>query len=148
MLEEQLPLEEVAAPQPMAADRRPLMPEPPAVRLLVVADVHRPTAPDAEARLDRFYTELLPLVREPGDVPRYRAERFAVVFDLVDPPVTRDAYQPLGIELYDLAPVEQALLELGYDFERVTGLVPGADALLLQDPAGNWVALTEYREVR
>ncbi|MEM6312561.1 MAG: hypothetical protein AAF743_00625 [Planctomycetota bacterium] len=144
------PLELEATGKPVASstDDRPHMPEPPPVRLLAVADVHRPTAAGQEPALDVFYTKLLPFEREPAEFPTYRAERHALVFDVLEPPIERESYQPVALQVFDLPATEEKLIDAEIEYEKVEHLTPGNDGLLLKDPAGGWVLVTEWREVR
>ncbi|MEM8874296.1 MAG: hypothetical protein AAGD32_08545 [Planctomycetota bacterium] len=143
------PLEVEASGKPVAAstDDRPHMPEPPPVRLLAVDDVHRPTVAGQERELDAFYTGFLPLLRESAPFPTYRAEKHALVFDVLEPPIERESYQPVALEVFDLPATEERLIDAEIEYEKVQHLTPGNDGLLLKDPAGGWVMITEYREV-
>jgi hypothetical protein len=51
----------------------------------------------------------------------------------------------LGVEIPSLAEAERKLIEGRIEYIRQKGLVPGHDNILLQDPAGNWLELTEAR---
>lgn len=132
------------------ADTRKHMPEPPPVRLVAVEDVHLPAAAGLETELDRFYVDLLKFVRgEHGDgLIVYHAENASLVFDVLEPPVEREKIVPTQIELlFDEQLFRQGLLEREIPFEFVRGVYPATDHLLLQDPAGNWLAVSQRRVV-
>ena len=134
--------------KPMADPRR-YMPEPPPVRVIAVEDVTLPAATGKAPELDAFYVGLLRFEREPGESSlSYRAENVRLRFDVRLPPVQRDDYRPVSIEVPLLADVEKKLVEMQTEYERQRGLTPGSDQLVLLDPAGNWVAISEMREIR
>jgi hypothetical protein len=135
-----------------AIDRRPHMPDPPPVWLLAVEDVHVrvPAEPGLAVRLDGFYVDLLRFERDgtrEADII-YRAENGRLYFDVVGAGYQREDFRPIAIDVPSLAILQQQLIEREIDHEWQRGLSAARDTLLLQDPAGNWVALTERREVR
>ena len=157
-----LPLEE-APPEAAiraiggASDDRPHMPEPPPVRLEVISDVVLPTVAGLERQLDAFYVRLLRFERgEPGgaaDGPRlpgpvYWADNHGVRFEVFEPPGGRESCRPIGIVTPHLDEIVQTLTVEGVEFEYIRGLVAGEDGVLLRDPAGNWLILVPWREVR
>ena len=77
----------------------------------------------------------------------YRAENLRLHVTLTDDQPDRDL-RPLGIEVACLADVQQGLIEREMEFEVQKGLLPGQRTLLLLDPAGNWVAISEAPAVR
>jgi hypothetical protein len=130
-------------------DQRPNVPEPPPVRLVAVEDVHVPAVSGLAPQLDAFYADLLRFARELGEASlTYRAENVRLVFDVQRPPVEREDFRAVMIEVPVLADVEKKLVELESEYERQRGLLPGHDHLVLRDPAGNWVAIGEMREIR
>ena len=130
-------------------DPRPHIPEPPPVRLVAVEDVHVPAVTGQAPQLDAFYVGLLRFAREPAESSlTYRAENVRLHFDVQRPPLERDDFRAMTIEVPVLADVEKKLIELETAYERQRGLLPGHDHLVLRDPAGNWVAIGEMREVR
>lgn len=142
-----------ALAQAAREDTRPTLVEPPPVRLAAVADVSLPTIAGLEPQLDAFYVDLLRFARAnnentPHKAPIYLAEKRAIVFHLVEAPPERDAVRPIAIQtpFYDQI-IEQLEFD-GVEYELVRGLVAGNDAILLRDPAGNWVAIGDWREVR
>jgi hypothetical protein len=129
----------------MRADGRPRMPEPPPVRLIAIADVHLPAARGREKALDTFYVTLLGFHRDttPEGFVLYRAEKHAIVFDLLDPPIERDRLPMTGIEVESLYLLERALLDQEYPHERVRSVEVGIEQIVVCDPAGNWLAICE-----
>lgn len=130
-----------------AADHRPLIPEPLPVRLVTVEDATLIAAAGLEVPLDEFYVGLLKFEREDGHEPIYRADNFRLRFQITERFPERDNLRPLLIEVPQLSELEHTLIELKLDYVRQRGLIPGETRLLLQDPAGNWIELTEYRTI-
>jgi hypothetical protein len=142
-------LEESTTPVRRADDHRPKLEEPLPVQLVAVADVTLPTLAGLEPKLDALYVAVLLFAKEQGGSDlAYRAENFSLRFHLVDGTVIeRQSVRPLGIIIPSLAVTEKKLVELEIDYFRQRGLLPGSEELLLQDPAGNWLTLTEQRAV-
>ena len=141
-------LEETSGEFVPQMDNRLRMPEPLPVRLVTIDDAHLPAAAGREVELDAFYVEMLRFERL--DVPEtlaYRAENFDLLFDVLEPPLERDTLRPLGIEVPSLADAQRILIDNQFEHIRQQGLLPGHDTILLQDPAGNWLALSESRAV-
>jgi hypothetical protein len=140
---------EPSAGKTLAPDARRLMPEPPPVRVLAVADVHLPTATGVQNELDAFYVDLLGFERVTlaDDVPTYRAENFALVFDVQEPPVNRDGLIATMIQVPSLSMLRTELDAREIPFESVRGLTPGHHHFMIKDPAGNWIAVSEWRVV-
>jgi hypothetical protein len=144
------------APQRYVAppkDRRPHMPEPPPVRLVAVEDVYVYSGSGLERPLDAFYVELLRFEREAHarDTDEalivYRAENARLIFEVIEPPLQHQDFRPIGIEVPSLAMIEQQIVEREIEYERLKGMVVGQETLVLRDPAGNWVALSEFRRI-
>jgi hypothetical protein len=135
--------------QPIA-DRRPLVPEPLPVRIVAIEDVDLPAASGLEKALENFYVVLLGFERDQADVDSLvlRAENVGLRFSVFEPPIVRDNLRTLGIEVLSLAESESRLLQAKIPYVRQRGLMPGQDALSLQDPAGNWLAVTEIQRLR
>jgi len=130
-------------------DQRLRIPEPPPVRLVTIDDAHLPAAAGSECELDSFYVDILRFEREPDfDFPIYRSENFRVVFDVLEPPIERETFRPLGIEVPSLDEIEQKLLVAEIKYVRQRGLMPGQASILLRDPAGNWVQIELRSELR
>ena len=145
-----LPLElEGPTGKTLAADLRPLVPEPPPVRLVAVADVHLPAADHLGRELDDFYAGLLRFDRRYGDedVIVYHAEKFRLFFDLEAPPIDRENVRPIGIEVRSLPLLLMQLAERRIEYQRIKNILTNQISLLLQDPAKNWVELSERNEV-
>ena len=129
-------------------DRRPRMVPPPPVRLLAVEDVRLAATTGQEAALDDFYVKLLRFERMiEEERPVYEAENFRIRFNWIEGLVERDDFRLLGIAVPSLAQLEGRLVEAKIEFVHQHGLQPGREALVLQDPAGNWLQLMEYRLV-
>ena len=130
-------------------DARRHIPEPPPVRLVAVEDVHVPAVSGLAPQLDEFYVGLLRFAREPAEASlTYRAENVRLQFDVQRPPVERDDFRAVNVEVPVLADVEKIFVERELAYERQRGLLPGHDLLVLRDPAGNWVAIGEMRQFR
>ncbi len=129
-------------------DRRPRMAPPPPVRLVAVDDVRLEARVGLEAELDAFYGKLLGFERltEAG-LPVYESENFRLRFDWLEGLIERDDFRMLGIAVPSLAEAEAKLVEAEIEYTRQRGLQPGQEMLILQDPAGNWLQLVEYRQV-
>ena len=125
------------------------MPEPPPVRLVAVDDVHLPAETGPSDRMDDFYVGLFGFERRYADrdVIVYHAERFRLMFDLTEPPVEHEHLRPVGVEVPRLAVLIERLRDAGVAFNVAKAIVSGQVVLEMQDPAGNWLAVTERREV-
>ena len=132
-------------------DRRPHVPEPPPVRLVAIEEI-RATAPTGvEAVMDRFYESILMFERETQCASSeicYKAENGKLFFELTNESIDRQDLRPIGVEVPFLGIIETKLVEREIDYQRLRGLTAGHDALLVRDPAGNWVSITEARGVR
>jgi hypothetical protein len=132
-------------------DRRPKIVEPPPVRIVSIDDCVLWAPAGLERQLDEFYIGLLRLEREESNAVEgghelvYRAENFRVRIEILECPVSREDFRPLTLVVESLADLARRLTEAEIDFQRQRGLVPGQDTLLLSDPAGNPVAIGEYR---
>src|SRR5438309_105753 len=119
-------------------DRRPHLPPPPPVSLVVVEDARLPAMAGLERQLDDFYVNLLEFERDEKSEPLvYKAENFRLSFDLVEGPVPRDDMRMLGVIVRSLADAMRKLTEAEIEFQRERGLIAGEERLLLLDPAGN-----------
>jgi hypothetical protein len=129
-------------------DRRPRMPEPLPVKLVTVEDARLICGAGVEVQLDEFYAEMLGFERVgPEDAIVYRAENFSLYFDVLEPPVRRETLRALGIEVPSLAAAQEQLIAREIEHIRQKGLTPGHESILLMDPAGNWIELTESRAI-
>jgi len=132
-----------------AIDKRRHIPEPPPVRLLAVNDVRLPAPAGRECALDSFYIDLLHFERDESETfPVYRAENFSLRFDVLEPPLSRDDLRPTAIQVPSLASLEQRLIDDAIEYTRQRGLLPATETLLLTDPAGNWIELSEIGQIR
>ena len=130
------------------ADLRPRIPEPPPVHLVAVADVVLPVVAGLEKELDRFYVGLLRFERdlETSEVV-YRAGNFRLRFEVLECPPDRDDMRAVGIAIPSLTEMIQKLSDQDIEFARQRGISPAQDTLLLLDPAGNWIELSEMTRV-
>jgi hypothetical protein len=55
--------------------------------------------------------------------------------------------RPLGIEVPSLVDAEHKLIDQEIRYARQKGVNPGRESLLVLDPAGNWIEITETRGV-
>ena len=138
-------LEESSIPFKPSVDRRLRVPEPLQVRLVAVNDMRVDAPAGVERELDGFYVGVVGMERIPGEEMVYRTDNFDLYVDVLEPPVPREDFRPVRAEVRSLAVVQQKLIEADVAHVRRKGLVPGDEALVLQDPAGNWVELTETR---
>jgi hypothetical protein len=127
-------------------DRRPLIPEPLPVRLVAIEDVELPAACGLERDLLEFYVDLLGFEREGGaEALVLRAENVKLRFAVSEPPLERESLRILGIEVDSLARVEPILVEREIPFTRERALNPGQELLVLRDPAGNWISISQVQ---
>lgn len=145
---EPIELAEAATGDLPMADRRPRMPEPLPVRLVVIDDVHLTTPAGNEELLDEFFVELLGFERDADDSKIiYRADNARILFEVLEVPACRVNYRPIQIEVRSLVEMEVKFVEAEIESTRQKGLSPGQDSLLLMDPAGNWMEILETRVV-
>ena len=129
-------------------DRRPRVPEPLPVRLVAIADARLIAPAGIERQLDDFYAGLWGFVREPeSHFPVYRADNFNLRFDVLEPPIVRDDLRPLAIQVLSLSEAERKLIDHDIEYVRQKGINPGEASLMLLDPAGNWIEISETRGV-
>jgi GNAT superfamily N-acetyltransferase len=143
---EEIELESSRTPLPPVDDTRPKMFEPPPVRLVAIEDCRLSAPAGMERDLDAFYVRLIGFERdldEPGIV--YRAENFRLRFDLFERIPSRVEMRRVGIAVPSLNDIIARLLEAEIEYARERGLTPGMDRLLLTDPAGNLIEVTEFQ---
>jgi hypothetical protein len=129
-------------------DRRPFIPPPPPVELVTVDDARLPSSVGWERDLDAFYVGILQFERDAKtDGIAYKAENFRIVFDLIEGPVERDDLRMLGIVVKSLGETAQKFRDAGIECSRERGLVAGEERLVLMDPAGNWLRITQRKPV-
>ena len=126
-------------------DRRPRLEEPLPVKLVAVADMRLSATAGLERELDEFYVTLLEFQRhESSEDLVYQADNFRLCFDLVEGLVERQDFRPVGVEVLSLADAEHKLIEREIEYLRQKAIQPGHESLLVQDPAGNWIEITEH----
>lgn len=127
-------------------DRRPKMQEPPPVRLAAVEDCQLWAAAGLERELDGFYVGLLNFEREEAEHEIiYRAENLRLRIAVLECPPGREDYRPLGLAVESLGDLVTRLNDAKIEFVLHHGLMPGQDNLLMSDPAGNPVEISESR---
>ena len=149
-MEVEEPLDEPSVAFRLAPDRRPLLPEPLPVKLIAIEDVRLPATAGREVELDAFYVKLFGFERDEAvgnGTIAYHAENLRLCFDVGESLPERPDMRPIGIEVLSLADTERKLIEARLDYTKQRGLFVGQEHLLLQDPAGNWIALVETRVV-
>jgi hypothetical protein len=130
-------------------DSRPRLLPPPPVQLVAIADVSLPAVAGLESDLDAFYGGLLKFEREPHDSAAaahqivYRAENARLRLSVHETPPDRPDYQPALVVVPSLTELVQRLNDARQIYARQPGLAPGAECIVLQDPAGNWVRVLE-----
>ena len=130
------------------SDCRPRIPEPLPVKLITIDHATLPTPAGLETQLDDFYIGLFGFQRaQPAEALVYHAENFDLRFDVIEPPFQRESLRALGIEVASLADAEKKLIDHEIPHTRQKSLQPGRESLLLVDPAGNWLELTESRAI-
>jgi hypothetical protein len=130
-------------------DRRVRMEEPLPVRLVAVGDVRVPGRTGMEGELQRFYVGMWgfgPAMGGEGEVA-FWAENFRLVLEMREGLIEREDLRPVGVEVRSLAEAEQKLIDAEMEYQRQRGVQVGSESILVQDPAGNWVELTERREI-
>jgi hypothetical protein len=143
----QMQLEESSFSFKPEGDRRLRVPEPLPVRLIAVADMRVESPAGRERQLDAFYGKLLGMERVPGEAIVYRTDNFDLYVEVLEPPVMREDFRPVRAQVRSLAETERKLIEAEMPYARRKGLLPGDEALVTQDPAGNWVELSEAKFV-
>lgn len=123
--------------------KNPISPWRGANRQLVLNDPAAGPAPPAAAKP----APLPPAEAEPrhDGGPVYISANFRIRFQIVEGLVTREILRPLGVEVESLALAETKLIAAGIDYARQRGINPGEESLLVYDPAGNGVELSETR---
>lgn len=146
---EQIELDPLPESADREDDRRRRIEEPPPVRIVSIDDCALRAPAGLERQLDDFYVGLLKLAREEsgddGYELIYRAENFRVRIQVLERPVAREDFRPLTLVVESIKELAGRLAEAEIEHRRHRGLSSGQDHLLLSDPAGNPVAVGEYR---
>lgn len=139
-------LEQTTQPFVPVNDKRPKLEEPPPVRLVAVDDCILSAPAGLERELDEFYVGLLGFQRDDAQLPIvYHAENQSLRIEIVEKPDPRENLRSLGICVLSLAELVRRLNEEEIEFVRQRGLMPGNESLLLTDPAGHPLEITEFR---
>lgn len=143
------------APAPTAPfkpvyDPRPPVPEPLPVRLVAINDVHLIAKTGSEHELEALYLDLLRFERVDDSAGRlrFRTDNFDVVFEMGEPPITRDAVRPLAIEVPSLPELEERLIAAGIEYLPQKTVQAGQESILILDPGGNWIEVRQIVLVR
>jgi hypothetical protein len=139
-------LDQPSEPFEPVSDGRPKIPEPLPVKLVAVADVRIKATTGLRLALDAFYVGVLGFAA--ADDPEawvYQAQNFQVIVESVEGLVERVDYRPVMVIVDSLATVLDRLNEREIPYERQRGLQPGEFSVLVLDPSGNGVELSEER---
>lgn len=137
-------------------DPRPRVPAPPPVKLAAIDHIRVEAPAGIETHLDAFYIDLLRFERPTEDPLNtrsqrpwpadgsliYQAENADIIFTIVERPREREDYRAIGIEIPHFKEVVHTLEERETPYEWQKGLAPGHDAILIRDPAGNWLRIS------
>jgi hypothetical protein len=122
------------------------------VQLLAVADVTLPALTGLENQLDEFYVGILGFQREIGrpicerePAITYRAENAFLRLICIERPPLREDYRFVGMVVPSIGELAERLNDAGIEFIRQRDLTPGSESLVLNDPAGNLLAIGENR---
>jgi hypothetical protein len=130
----------------MPIDTRPKIFPPPPVRLATVADARLCAIAGLEIQLDKFYVELLKFERDSSHPHiAYRAENWRLCFDSHERPRPRDDYRFVGVIVPSLSDLARRFDEAGFSYDRLRGIFAGQESLLLNDPCGNMLEITESK---
>jgi hypothetical protein len=139
----------------LTEDGRVKLPPTLPVQLVAIADVKLAAAAGLEKQLDAFYVGLLKMERETvskegegglagqREAIYYRTNNVRLVIAIQERAPSHEDYRPLGIVIPSLSDLIQRLDEAKRSFVRQRSLWAGADSLLLIDPAGNQVEVSE-----
>lgn len=131
-----------------ARDERQRMDEPLPVELEAVADVHLPCPRIATAKLDALYIDILQFAGDHDEHhPIYQADNFRLLFDLPRRELIQEDFRTTKVIVQSLRELQAKLLEAEIEHERQKGVNPGEEAIILQDPDGNWLEIHERRIV-
>jgi len=141
-------LDQPSTPFVPIEDKRPRVEEPLPVRLVAVEDCRLAAAAGLEWELDDFYIRLLGFERDWAETEIvYRADNHCLRFEILERMREREDLRALGITVPSLGELVLRLIESEIEFVRQRGLVPGMDCLLISDPAGNPLQVSEFRTV-
>jgi hypothetical protein len=143
--QDRIELEPLSSPVETGQDKRPRMENLPPVRLVAVEDCVLEAVAGLEVELDQFYAALLGFEREadPYEIV-YRAENVRLRINVMECPPLREDFRALGVAVPSLGELARKLDENKIEFVRQRGLAPGQDTVLVSDPAGNPVEISEF----
>src|SRR5688572_11734406 len=134
----------------MKPEELPRMPEPLPVWIAAVEDVTMVAQCGLELEHDDLYVKVLLMEKEqpPEDGWwAYRADNVRVRFQIKEGLLARESYRPLQVVLPSLKEVEARLFEHEIEYTKERGLTPGSKMILVLDPSGNRVEVTERVEL-
>ncbi len=145
MSQEPFELEKTDGSFSIKPDRRKRVPEPLPVKIFAVEDVTIPCAAGLEKAMDDFYVMLLGFVRDANEAHRivYHADNVDLYVQVLEPPLHRETMRPTLLEVPSIESLEHELIDREMEYTRIRSIFPGQRALSFQDPAGNWVEVTE-----
>jgi hypothetical protein len=144
-------LEPATTPFENVEDRRPRLLPPPPVQLVAITDISLLSSAGLEKDLDRFYVGLLGFERQETApdandlMTAYRAANFRLNLYVVEKMPPRPDYRPAGVIVPSLEDLMRRFTDAQIAFLRQRGLMPGTESLLVNDPAGNLLEITESR---
>jgi hypothetical protein len=146
--DEKINLEPPPADFEPTEDKRPRVEVPPPVSIEAVDDCSLLAQAGLERELDDFYVDLLKFDRDgtQGGIV-FRADNFRVRFSIVEVPPPRTDYRPLMLTIPSLNELIERLREAEIEFQSVRLIALGMQRLLLADPAGNPLEISEKRIV-
>jgi hypothetical protein len=116
---------------------------------MTIEDAHLAAPAGCETELDAFYCGLLRFERDANaEFPVYRSETHRLIFDILEPPLNRDDFRSLPIEMPSLIELEAGLIDHEIQYDRRRGLLPGQESLVLRDPAGNRLEISRDSQIR
>jgi hypothetical protein len=121
------------------------------VQLVAITDITLLAAAGLEKNLDQFYVGLLgferqdtlPDANDPTLV--YRAANVRLNLHVVEKQPPRQDYRPAGVIVPSLEDLMRRFTDAQIAFLRQRSLMPGTESLLVNDPAGNLLEITESR---
>lgn len=129
-------------------DERQRMDEPLPVELEAVADVHLSSPRIPADKLDALYVKILEFAPVHDDHHLiYQANNFRLSFDLPRRELIQEDFRTTKIVVQSLAALQAKLFEAEIEHERQKSVIPGQEAIVMQDADGNWLEIREKRAI-